>query len=595
MSRRLRSTITVSSPNVVRPSLVVVLALVLAACRIGPEAELSVAPTSLVVTTTTSDEFVVSNVGSPESVLTFDVVTDPAASWLDVSPRDGVLDAGSMSIVTVRVATGALPEAGERAAVEVRSDAGTTIVEVLVGDPRGSSVCVRDPSLLGDDLGLPSLARTPAPIAPLGVASPPLGVAGPPAEPIDEVLVLYHDAATSRAGRLDRASLGNDVARAAGAAIVRHGVHTQHDLLRLPADAPETALAALQRDPRVAAVAPNLPVHRLTVPNDPWFTSQWWAWCFGAREAWDVATGSAADTQDDVVVAVIDDGIYVNHADLVAKLLPGYDFAERNTTVTTTSTHGTHVAGIALAAGDNAKAIAGIAYGERIRLLPAKVFPDDVTASGSLDNVVNAMRWAVGLPVTDTPENPFPADVVNLSLGIGTLASSGTINLLEAVVAEVRSTGAVLVAAAGNGGQSTGVEYPARTDGVIAVGAVDWSGLRSTFSTYGQGLDIMAPGGLSHPAVAASCRYVLSLGVGEPEALACMAGTSMATPFVSGAIALLIAHDDGFRSRPDLVEARLFASTLWDDTMTTSAYGSGIACPDALLLAATRCGWPETE
>jgi serine protease len=588
MSRCSWFTITVADSQVVRLSLVVLLAVALAACRTGPEPELSVAPTSLVVTTTNSNEFLVSNVGSPESVLTFEAVTDPDASWLTVSPRDGILDAGSTSAITVRIATGSQPEAGKRGSVEVRSNAGTAIVDVMVGDPRGSSVCARDPSLLGDDLELPSLGRFAAPIVPLGVTIP-------RSETIDEFLVLYHPAETSRAGSVGRAGLGDDVARAVGAEVVRRGVHTQHDLVRLPADAPEAAVEALRRDPRVAAVAPNLPVHRLATPNDPWFTAQWWAWCFGAREAWNLVTGSAADTQDDVVVAVIDDGIYVHHTDLAGKLLPGYDFAERNETVTTESTHGTHVAGIALAAGDNGTAIAGIAYGERIRLLPAKVFPDDVNVNGSLDYVVNAMRWAVGLPVTDTPENPFPADVINLSLGIGTLATDPTIAFLEAVVAEVRSTGAVVVAAAGNGGQSTGVEYPARTNGVIAVGAVDWSGLRSTFSTHGQGLDIMAPGGLAYPAVASACQYVLSLGVDTPNALACMAGTSMATPFVSGAIALLIAHDDRFRARPDLVEERLFASTLWDDTMTKATYGSGIACTDALLLAGTRCGWPEPE
>lgn len=141
--------------------------------------------------------------------------------------------------------------------------------------------------------------------------------------------------------------------------MLRSGLPTQHDLWRLPPAAPAVAAAALAADPRVRYVIPNLPLERLLSPNDPHYRSQWTAWCFGLDEAWAMHTGVGGT---EVVVAMIDDGLLSSHPDIASKVLPGYDFAHRNADVTSglSNWHGTHVAGIAVAIGNNHPGIAGV-------------------------------------------------------------------------------------------------------------------------------------------------------------------------------------------------------------------------------------------
>ena len=581
------------------------MALLMVGCSEPPRAQLTVRPSVLVVTGTAGSGFFVGNAGEEGSTLRFSVETD--ATWLSVEPSVGQVAAGASSGLAVSVLPGMTPPPGTSAEVRVETNAGTATVRVGVRRSAGVSICahgLHDPGVAptghaagsGQQAGL----AAPAPGA-LVAALPDAGAlsVGGGARPNgdSEVLVVYHEHVSVSATSVGRAALSGEVAARAGAALLRAGVQGQHDLMRLPAGATGAALAALERDPRVALVVPNVSVHRLaTAPNDPSYADQWWAWCFGAREAWAVNSGEVAAAGDDVVVAVVDDGFNPSHADLAPKLLPGFDLAELNADVRTTSPHGSHVAGIALAAGDNGIAIAGLAHGASVRLLPVKVFPDDTRLNGDLNDLVNGMRWAVGLPVAGAPPNENPAHVVNLSLGVGSSPPTSTAALLQATVDDLRKQGAVVVAAAGNRGTSQGVEYPARAEGAISVGSVDWTGIRSPFSTFGAGLDLMAPGGVAHPSTADNCRYVLSLGASNDEALYCQPGTSMAAPFVSAAAALLMAHDPAtFRADPAAVEARLLATTLRDDGMSVSEYGAGIVCPDAALGAPTRCGWSPDE
>jgi serine protease len=559
-------------------------------CVVAPRPALAVDTGVIVLSPGRPNAFGISNVGEAGSVLHFTVTTE--VPWLALEPLDGRLEAGASQHVTLLVRPGEVPADGSYAVVSVDSDAGRADVHVVVGEVTGASVCAHDAGSGPSATALGGDRSTAGPTA--GEAPPATTPAGTQAA--REVLVVYRADLGPAATRVGRAALGSDVAARAGASLVRAGSGLQHDLVRLPAHAPEAARAALERDPRVALVVPNLPVHRAAVPDDPGYVHQWWAWCFGLAEAWQVATGERAVADGaPVIVAVVDDGFNVGHHDLAAKLLPGFDFAEWNDDVRTSiSAHGTHVAGVALAQGRNDVAIAGVAHGAGVLLLAVKVFPDDPGRNGSLDALVNGMRWAVGLPVAGSPPNPYPADVVNLSLGVGTAPSSAP--LFEATVAEMRARGAVVVAAAGNRGDALGVEYPARAAGVIAVGSVDWTGLRSSFSTHGEGLDLMAPGGAAAPSAAGACPWVLSLGPLGPAGTACMAGTSMAAPFVSGTAALLIADDpERYRRQPEAVEARLLATALkgWD--MSTREYGAGLVCADAALGTRTRCGWSRAE
>ncbi len=573
-----------------RTSVLVALALVTlaAACSRLPRPELLVSPDALTLGVSQASGFAVANVGEPGSTLRFAITTE--TPWVLVDPSAGHVEAGRTASVTVRVREGQLPPEHAAAELLVTSNAGSRIVRVAVGEFTSATVCARDSAPF-------TAART-------GHAAPPqdgaLAIAAPASatapvsadEATLEVLVFHHPTVVALATPVGRIALASELAARAGARLLRAGSGSQHDLMLLPAHAPEAALAALERDARVASVVPNVPVQRLAIPNDPFYDAQWWSWCFGLEEAWRVTTGATSAGPDAmVVVAIIDDGFNVGHADLTPKLLPGFDFAEWNDDVSTSaSPHGTHVAGIALAAGDNRSAIAGVAHGAAVRLLPVKVFPDD-GGNGRLDALFTGMRWAVGLPVANAPPNAHPAQVVNLSLGVG--SSPTMASAFESVLREMRERGAVVVAAAGNAGSGAGVEYPARSDGVIAVGSVDWTGVRSGFSTYGFGLDLMAPGGAAAPSASGTCRQVLSLGPVGATSTFCLAGTSMAAPFVSGTAALLIAHDPPrYRGQPAAVAARLSATALLAHGMSSGEYGAGIVCPDAALGAPSRCGWP---
>ena len=563
------------------------------ACIETPRPQLSVSPEALTLDLARTGSISVANVGDAGSTLRFAVTSE--ASWLLIEPSEGSLEAGHSSTVTVRIRSGEVPAEGSQAAVLVTTNAGSVRVRIQVGEFLGATICARDAGLLPTDASRLGPGSDGGGWQTEPALAPAAGAAGDRAA--HQVLVLYHPHVVRAATPVGRAALTSELVARSGARLVRTGIGSQHDLLVLPEHAAASARAALERDPRVAAVVPNLPVHRSSVPNDPSYAAQWWAWCFGVDAAWHVSSGAISGDGDDVVIAVVDDGFNLEHNDLAPKLLPGYDLAEGNDDVRTSlSPHGTHVAGIALAVGDNGTAIAGVAYGAAVRLLPVKVFPDDVSRNGTLDALINGMRWSVGLPVSGAPANPNPADVVNLSLGVGSFPTEAMKTLFQATVAEMRSRGAVVVAAAGNRGTGTGVEYPARSSDVIGVGSVDWTGVRSVFSTYGPGLDLMAPGGSAAPSADTTCLHVLSLGPVGETATACLAGTSMASPFVSGTAALLIANDPArYRGRPEAIEARLLATTLSTASMNASEYGAGIACPDAALGAASRCGWPGSE
>jgi serine protease len=202
------------------------------------------------------------------------------------------------------------------------------------------------------------------------------------------------------------------------------------------------------------------------------------------------------------------------------------------------------------------------------------------------------MRWAAGLPVAGAPENETPADVLNLSLGV-TSTDPNVHAFFASLVAEIEAEGIAVVAAAGNGATNQfGVDYPAAV-ATVAVGSVDATNLRSWFSSYGAGLSLMAPGGF----VGTTCGAVASTGLAVEAGMAwhtyaCKAGTSMATPYVAGAVALLLGVEPSLRGRPDAIADRLTAAAALLPGGNQSEYGAGILCLDALLAPGTGaiCG-----
>ena len=294
---------------------------------------------------------------------------------------------------------------------------------------------------------------------------------------------------------------------------------------------------------KVASAEINEKRYVATAPNDPDYGSQWYLKDFatpdkgiGIEAAWDHTIGST-----DVVVAVIDTGGNA-HADMIGRLLPGYDFFSNDGDATDdgdgysvgqcpgvvgsngNTWHGTKVAGVIGANVNNSLGIAGVnqrSFIQHIRILGP--------CGGDTADEIKAIRWAAGLPVDGVPLNPTPARVINLSLG-----GSGEclISEQEAIDAAT-AAGAVVVVAAGNGGlDQIGDDLdvmpssPANCNNVITVTATNQTGQRATFSNFGSSASIAAPG--------VAIRTTTVGGYTNAS------GTSFATPIVSGIVSLML-------------------------------------------------------
>lgn len=222
-----------------------------------------------------------------------------------------------------------------------------------------------------------------------------------------------------------------------------------------------------------------------------------------APGAWTYTTGDP-----DLVIAVLDSGI-TPHPELTGRILPGINVPDGNTTTLDECNHGTHVAGILAAAGNNGAGIAGMTW--NARLLPVVVVNG---CTGFESNVATGLTWAVDQG----------ARLVNMSLQFNT----GSAVFLQAIQ-YAHAQGALLVAATGNSG-GTAIAAPARWNETIAVGATDNRDIRASFSNYGAELDVVAPG-------------VSVYSLNPPSGYQLKNGTSMATPHVTGLGALLWSYN----------------------------------------------------
>lgn len=286
-----------------------------------------------------------------------------------------------------------------------------------------------------------------------------------------------------------------------------HGPLTSTVVVPDPAAAQATA-ERLQDKSRVVAVEPTERVHLALDPHRP---SQWALTTLNAETVWQTSTGSG------VTVAVVDTGVYADHPDLGRSeaggvVLSGADCTDSTAICSGTGRydghgHGTHISGIIAARRGNGVGIAGLAPGARV--LPVRVLTAD--GFGTTSWVANGIRYAAN----------HGADVINLSLGLTSNSAA-----VSSAIDYARTRGVIVAAAAGNGGRQGDPSYPGALDAVIGVAATTSGNQVASFSTRGDYVDVAAPG-----------ESVLSTL--PPSDYASWSGTSMATPHVAAAVALM--------------------------------------------------------
>jgi subtilisin family serine protease len=237
--------------------------------------------------------------------------------------------------------------------------------------------------------------------------------------------------------------------------------------------------------------------------SDIYYPDQWALTVIGAPEAW----SSVPDDAPDVIVAVIDSGVCLDHPDLQGEILAGYDFVQDDSIPQDDFGHGCGVAGIIAANIDNGLGIAGVAPNAQI--MPLRVL--DGNGLGTYSDVAAAIVRAVD----------DGAGIINLSLG-GINTSTTLQNAIDYAIAQ----DVLVIAAAGNTGGS--VLYPAAYDPVVAVASVDSDLQISGFSSRGAEIDLLAPG-----------RNILTTTNGSSYTN--VSGTSFSAPHVTGVAALEIA------------------------------------------------------
>ena len=322
--------------------------------------------------------------------------------------------------------------------------------------------------------------------------------------------------------------------------------HDKLETARVPLADESGLLDRLSKDPRIEAAEPMEVMRATFIPDDPLYAKQWHLTRVGAEQAWEYTCG------DGVTVAVVDTGVacydkgpFSRGTDLSGtRCENGYNFVHDTTDAYDDQGHGTHVAGTVAQTTNNGKGTAGLAY--CARLMPVKVL--NRNGWGTLADVAEGIRYAA--------DNG--AQVINLSLG-----GSGKSKILEEAVEHALSKGVVVVAAAGNSGRAVG--YPAAYEGVIAVSATDSNDNIAWFSSRGPQVVIAAPG------VAVTQQTICDGGKNKCEIFGTFNGTSMASPHVAGAAAMMIGLGVG---GPDAVREALTSSAVHKDD--PKLFGAGI-------------------
>ncbi len=281
---------------------------------------------------------------------------------------------------------------------------------------------------------------------------------------------------------------------------------------KVPEKAKDKVLQSLSHNPNIQYAEPNYISKVEATPNDPYYLprqSNLQKINMGA--AWDITKGSSI-----VPVGVIDSGANATVPDLVGKILPGASFVSYTTSTDDDQGHGTSVSGVIGAATDNSTGVAGLGWNTPV--VPLKACDSNATCNDS--DVASAIIYAADHGIKS----------INMSLG-----GSGFSQATQDASNYAWSKGVVLSGASGNNG-TLGVVYPAANQNVIAVGGVDGNDNIASFSNYGPGIDVVAPG----------------LGIYATEingTYAAHAGTSYTSPHVAALAALIFAANSNLTNR----------------------------------------------
>ena len=402
-----------------------------------------------------------------------------------------------------------------------------------------------------------------------------------------QVIVAFRAAAEPR--DVDRAL------RSAGAREERRSRATARFLVAVqPGTSVPEAVERLARMPEVAYAEPNGLVRRTQgttfKPDDRFYRYQWNLTQVNAERTWGIQKGTSS-----VAVAVLDSGVaYEDYTDPRTgqafrkapdwgdtKFLPGWDFVNGDAHPNDDEYHGTHVASTIAEATNNGTGMAGLAFG--CAIMPVKVL--DQFGEGTFFDVAEGIDYATEY----TESGAHPVKVINLSLG-----SEGFSQTVKNAIDRAISRGVVVVAAAGNSGKGL-VEFPANVADVLAVGALDQREERASYSNTGAELDFVAPGGNcdrdDDVDGIGDCVFqqmpdpdLVEVGRHDQFCYCGLDGTSMATPHVAAAAALLFSQGftDGAAVRAALEQAakRLGGAPA---NGRNDTYGFGLVQPAAAL------------
>ncbi len=330
----------------------------------------------------------------------------------------------------------------------------------------------------------------------------------------------------------------------------------------------EDFIKDLKKDNRVEYVEP-VPIDEVFfTPNDAYCNYQWYLEKIQAFDAWDISMGS-----NEVVVAIVDDAIKTTHEDLMNNVwtneeeIPnngvdddnngyiddyqGWDMADNDNDTNPPANspyfrHGTHVSGLVAAQSNNTIGIASIGS-SGIKILPIKATQNDAGMTTQITHGWQGISYAIAMGV----------DIINISWG--SKASSQT---YQSIINDAHDQGIIIVAAAGNNNDNKKV-YPAAYNHVLAVAATNHTDNKLSVSSYGDWVDVSAPG-----------SAIISTGSISNDAYENNTGTSMAAPLVASLLGLMKSYDNT-SSIEDLTTCLLANTDPIQDTQYAASLGTG--------------------